>query len=185
MEMIHDPVTGKFWATACDLLNYIENTHHGYLRLKLSYLDQLSEQIARERLVPPDLMDRFQREFIVLADLLEDHLTHQEGWLYPRIRHVCEAVAESGWACHLLDSLKEAMDQAARENREALEWLEGVRECMRDVRWADKGPRVKELLLCIQELAENMAAHVHLESEVLFPCVQELLQARGVRAMAL
>jgi iron-sulfur cluster repair protein YtfE (RIC family) len=184
MELIHDPVTGRFWATTCDLLKYIQKMHHGYLRLQLSYLDRLGEQIARERVVPADVMDRFQRKFTVLADLLEDHLTHQEGWLFPRIGQLCQAVTESGGTCPLEDSLEEAMDQAVKENREALEWLEGVRECLRDARWVGKEPQVKELVWCIQDLADNMATHVHLETDILFPRLQELLHARGVEAMA-
>jgi regulator of cell morphogenesis and NO signaling len=185
MDMIHDPATEGSWASPIDLLQDIIKTHHGYLRKKLPQLDLLANRIARERFLPAELMDRFQREFTVLADLLENHLTQQEGWLYPRIRRLCESVATSDCACPVDSDLQTALGHAVNENQEALEWMERVQESMRDPRWQDRDALVAELLQGIRDLADDLATHVHRETEVLFPRLQDLLHARGLQAMAM
>jgi regulator of cell morphogenesis and NO signaling len=185
MDMIYDPATEGSWASAIDLLDDITKTHHGRLREKLPHLDLLADRVARARLLPAKLTDRFQREFTVLADFLEDHLTQQEGWLYPRVCHLCVSVVASGWACHLENDLETALRHAMSENREALEWMERVQESLRDACWHNRGPLVAELLKGIHELAEDLATHLHLETEVLFPRALDLLHAHDLRAMAI
>ncbi len=184
MDAIHDPITGRSWATPGDLLQHLLKAHHAYLRSMLPHLDRLAEQVARERRVPPEYVDRFQREFTALADLLEDHLARAEGWMFPHIRQLAEAVSDFGWACELEDGLETVIAHAARENQEALERVERLRDCLGDVRWQDQGPSAAQLIHSVQELAYSLAVHVRLENDILFPRVREMLQARGVRAMA-
>jgi regulator of cell morphogenesis and NO signaling len=185
MDMIHDPVTERSWASPIDLLHEIIKNHHAYLRKKLPQLDLLANRIARDRFLPAELVDRFQREFTVLTDLLEDHLSQQEGWLYPRIRQLCESVAVSGCAGHPENDWQSALQHAVNENQEALEWMSRVQESMRDPRWQDRDALVAELLQGIRDLADDLVTHVHRETEVLFPRIQQLLHARGLQAMAM
>jgi iron-sulfur cluster repair protein YtfE (RIC family) len=160
------------------LIEHIAATHHGYLRLTLPVLDRLTERIAREKLLPITLMDRFEREFTALSDLLETHIAKQECWFFPKLRELREPVGETAWACRVGDSLEEQMDRLTRDNQEALAMLEHIEACLTDARWIGKGPLVDQLVEDIGALHENFMQHARLESDVLFPHVRELLHAQ-------
>lgn len=180
MNTIRDPTTGRSWASARELIDHIGATHHGYLRLALPHLDRLSEQIAREKLVPVSLMDRFEREFTALADLLETHIAKQECWLFPKIRELREPVGETAWACRSGDSLEGLIDRMSRENQDALTLFEQIEACLSDARWRGKGPLVDQMVADMRELHENFVAHAQLETEVLVPSVRESLESHGL-----
>jgi iron-sulfur cluster repair protein YtfE (RIC family) len=180
MNTIRDPVTGRSWATPHECAEHIVASHHGYLRLTLPMLDRLAERIAREKLVPITVMDRFQREFTALADLLETHIAKQECWFFPKIRELREPVGETAWACRVGDRLEEQMDRLTRDNQETLAMLGQIEACLTDARWLGGGPVVDQLVGDIRELHENFAQHARLEMDVLFPHVRGLLQAQAL-----
>jgi iron-sulfur cluster repair protein YtfE (RIC family) len=185
MQPVHDPATGRSWETLDELLDHLLKAHHAYLRMMLSHLERLAVQVVRERRVPPEYIDQFQREFTALAGLLDEHLARAEGWVFPHIRQLCEAVSDFPWACELEDGLETVLTQAAGENQEALERLGRVRECFRDGRWQDKGWAADQLIHNVGNLADRVATHVRLENDFLFPWVRQLLQSRRVLAAAL
>jgi regulator of cell morphogenesis and NO signaling len=180
MNTIRDPTSGRSWASVRELIEHIVATHHGYLRLTLPLVDRLTERIARERMVPVPLMDRFEREFTALADLLETHIAKQECWFFPKLRELREPVGETAWACRTGDSLEEQMDRLTRDNQEALALLEQLDACLTDARWTGKGPLVDQLMEDIRELHENFVQHARLESDVLFPHVRGMLHAQAL-----
>ena len=180
MNTMRDPTTARSWATVRELTDHIVSVHHGYLRLTLPILDRLTEQIAREHLVPATLMDRLGRLFTALADLLETHIAKQECWIFPKMRHLHEPVGEVCWASVLDDGLEEQMGRLANDNHEALTLLKQIETCLSDARWSGKGPSVDQLKEDMRELHENLSQHAHLENEVLFPHVHELLQPQGL-----
>jgi iron-sulfur cluster repair protein YtfE (RIC family) len=162
------------------LIEHIAATHHGYLRLTLPILDRLAERIAREKLLPITLMDRFEREFTALADLLETHIAKQECWFFPKLRELREPVGETAWACRVGDTLEELLDRLTRDNQDALALLEQIEACLADARWTGKGPLVDQLVEDMRELHQNFVQHARLESELLFPEVHAQLQAQAL-----
>ena len=180
MNTIRDPTIGRSWATSRELIEFIVSVHHGYLRLTLPVLDRLIEQIARETLVPVHLMDRLQREFTALADLLDTHVAKEECRLFPKIRHLREPVGEVCWACQMDDGLEELMDRLFHDIQEALTMFDHIVACLSDARWTGKGPLTDQLKEDVQELHENFVRHAQLEMNVLFPHVRELLQRHAL-----
>jgi iron-sulfur cluster repair protein YtfE (RIC family) len=180
MNAICDPATGRYWASARELTDHIGATYHGYLRLTLPLLDGLTEQIARQRLLPLTLMDRFEREFTALADLLETHIAKQESWLFPKMRELRERVGETAWACRTGDTIEELIGRLTRDDQDALTLLQQIEACLTDARWRDKGPLVDQLVHDIRELHENFEQHARLERDVLFPHVRGLLPTQAL-----
>jgi regulator of cell morphogenesis and NO signaling len=178
MNTIRDPTTGRSWSSARELIEHIVATHHGYLRLTLPLVDRLTERIVRTKVVPIALMDRFERKFTALADLLDTHIAKQECWLFPKIRELREPVGETAWACRCGDSLAESIDRLANDNAEAVALLGEIKTCLSDARWTGKGPLVDQLIEDMGELHDNFVLHAHLESDLLFPQERELLQAQ-------
>jgi iron-sulfur cluster repair protein YtfE (RIC family) len=177
MNTIRDPISGRTWATPCDLIDQIEATHHAYLRLTLPLLDAMLTDIANRRAMPPVLMGRLQRQFTTLADGLEALLARQEARLFPQIRHHREPAGETAWACRLADSLDELMDRSAREDEDALIALDDVAQCLSDPACLNAGPPVRQLASDIGDLHESLTEHFRVENELLFPAVREMIRA--------
>ena len=178
MSAIRDPTTGRSWATVSDLIDHLVSVCHGYLRRTVSVADQAIERIACEHVAPVTLMDRLQRQFTALADLLETHMVKQECWVFPKIRHLRQPVGEICWSRQVDEGLAEQIERLTRDNQEALSMLQQIVACLTDRRWSVAGPLGDKLVENIRELQENFAKHAQLETEVLFPHVRELLQPR-------
>ena len=182
MNTIRDPITGASWQAPRDLIDYVSSTHHAFLCGNLWYVNCLLDRMARERLEPATLVDPLRREFTALEDLLESHLDEQEGKLFGQICRIREPVAETGWSMRLADDLAEALDQMARKNTQALAMADCVLARLRNSNWRYNGGLVSEMTENILELRTDLAEHFHLETDLLFPHVREMLRKCGLAA---
>ena len=165
MSAIRDPTTGGSWSNPRELMDHIAAVHHGYIRLTLPMLGRLTERIAHEHLVPVGLMDRFERQFTALADLLETHIAMQECRLFPAgataERTIPEGIQRSQQALRralpeLLAKPKYYHQWVAYHGEErigiAQEKTDLIRECLRrglpddeyDVGWIDPCELIEE-----------------------------------------
>jgi iron-sulfur cluster repair protein YtfE (RIC family) len=158
-----------------ELILYLRDHVHACLRQILAKLDWLTDRIAGEKVVPPVTMDQFQRRFLTLADGLEAHLAEQECWLFPTIGALIRPVRTGGPDRAELD---DALHEAASANQELLAGMEQLQMDLCDPTWADRGSLVERLIDDLRELEEQLVTYAQLESEVLFPQVQALLEAR-------
>jgi uncharacterized protein (DUF2267 family)/iron-sulfur cluster repair protein YtfE (RIC family) len=167
----------KSWATWRGLMAYIVESYPEPLRAALPRLEMLIDQVCREHRLPMYVLDWLQREFSVLADSLRTHLSQQDGHLFPMINHVCRSVEEAGWPCHLDDAVEELMDEATRDGEEAVAGIKRAEECLGGT--DAKEPPVVRLVKAFRELRDDLEEHIHLETNVLFPVVRELLQGNN------
>jgi uncharacterized protein (DUF2267 family)/iron-sulfur cluster repair protein YtfE (RIC family) len=167
----------RSWATWRGLMAYIVETYHEPLRAALPRLEMLIDQVCREHRLPMYVLDWLQREFSVLADSLRTHLSRQDGHLFPMISHVCRSVEEAGWPCHLDDAVEKLMDEATRDGEESVAGIKRAEECLGET--DAKEPLVVRLLKAFRELRDDLEEHIHLETNVLFPVVRELLRGNN------
>jgi iron-sulfur cluster repair protein YtfE (RIC family) len=180
MKAIKDSASGRSWATPQELIEHISATYHAYLRLTLPLLDRLADRIAREKLVPITLLDRFQREFTVLVDLLKTHIVEQECLFFPKIQGLRQPVGETAWVCRITDRLESQIEQLTRDNQEVLDLFTRIEACLADSRWVGRGLLVEQMVLNIRELHENFVQHARLEVDVLCPHLRGLLHSQAL-----
>jgi uncharacterized protein (DUF2267 family)/hemerythrin-like domain-containing protein len=165
--------TGKSWRGQ---IAHIVEAYHESLRAALPRLEGLADQVARERRLPLRLLDQLLRELAALAQSLHAHLLQQEGHLFPMIRHVCELVETTGWTCRQQEMLEKLMDEATRADQEAVASVQRAEHCLSGMDETDGASLVDKLAKGLRELREDLEEHVHLETNVLFPTVRELLR---------
>lgn len=161
-----------------DLIGLIVEAYHDSLRATLPRLEKLADQVARERRVPIHILDWLLREFSALADALRAHLVQQEEQLFPMIRRACESSDRAGQPGRLEEPLKELMEEAAREDEEAVASVRRAEHCFRGLDSMQSEPLVLKLVKGLRELREDLEEHVKLEANVLFPAVRELLRGK-------
>jgi uncharacterized protein (DUF2267 family)/iron-sulfur cluster repair protein YtfE (RIC family) len=158
------------------LMAVIVTDYHDSLRATLPRLEALAEQVAGEHRAPIHVLDRLLREFSALADSLRTHLLQQEAHLFPMIRHVCRSAERTAWPCHLHDNLEALLDEATRDNQEAVASVRRAEESFRGMEGLQSEPIVAKLIKGIHELRQDLEEHVKLETSVLFPVVKEVLR---------
>jgi iron-sulfur cluster repair protein YtfE (RIC family) len=157
------------------LIDTIPFLHHQVLRQKLASLNRVLQRIANKHLVSPPVLDRFERQFLDLADRLETNWEEQECWLFVWLRRMVKrgpAISN-----YLGESLEEAINQAAAANQEGLNALSQVQMHLGDPEWTGKGPLVEEFIDRMHDLEEELAEHEHLEREELFPRIREFCES--------
>jgi iron-sulfur cluster repair protein YtfE (RIC family) len=162
------------------LLQFIEATYHGYLRLSLPILTTLVDEIVCQHPGPLALAESLRHQFAALEDHLELHLARQEHRLFPAICHLREPVGETAWITQPTDNVDELIDRFIREDRDALDVLRRVRECLRDMSCPPRSRSLEQLTVDLDELQQSLEQHFQLEHEVLFPAVRELVRSQSL-----
>jgi uncharacterized protein (DUF2267 family) len=159
-----------------DLMAIIVKDYHDSLRATLPSLETLADRVAGEHRAPIYVLDRLLREFSALADALRTHLLQQEGHLFPMIRRVCESTERMAWPCHLDENLEKLMDEATRDDQEAVASAQRAEEAFHGLNGMRGEPLVAKLIKGIRELRQDLEEHVKLETNVLFPVVKEVFR---------
>lgn len=152
-----------------ELVDYIVDHHHDYLRDELGPLGELIDKVEGvhgdnhpELHEVADIFDQLARELPV-------HLSEEEQILFPVVRQLENGEAsatERETAEQLLDGLEEDHDETA-------EHLERLRELTDDYDLPeDACPSYENMFDRLQQLERDIHMHVHRENNVLFDAIK-------------
>ncbi len=138
------------------LADYIEVTHHTYVREAVPPLRAFTQKVARVHgHAVPELVD-IAEAFDALADELESHMAYEETVLFPAVRSADPAVADR-------------LGRAEEEHVRAGDLMAEIRCLSNDFTppdWACATYRAS--FANLREFEEDLHRHVHLENNVLF-----------------
>src|SRR5262245_32169470 len=180
MHATEPPTVESGWTSLRELIEHIVSTCHDRLRLAMPELEEVAERIAERGDVPADLRDQLQFELTALSDLLETHVSEQENWLFPTVRHLDDLVGATEWSGEFGDGIASLMDRVAEEHQQIQARLRRITECL--VGWnADNLCSLKEDLdEQLQLVREQLPEHERLEIAELFPWIAKTLKENGL-----
>jgi len=153
------------WMTAplADLVAYIEQRHHSYLRRELPRLSALMAKVLDAH------RDRHRASLVPLSEVLDglsaelmSHLMKEEMVLFPAVR--IQSAGE-----HSFGSLECPMTVMESEHDDAGDALRRMRELTRGYQVPEDGcASYRELMRSLAELEQDLHMHIHLENNVLF-----------------
>lgn len=151
-----------------ELVNYIVDRHHGFLRVELPRLHAMAARVAQVHGGhTPSLVEIF-REFTGAEDELVSHMMKEEQVLFPAI----VALSRDEGAVAELDGPIACM---LHEHEEVGAALARMRELSHDFQPpAEACNTYRALFAGLQDLEEDMHRHIHLENSVLFPAAQTM-----------
>lgn len=173
------------WSDVGELVDWIERTHHEYLRRSLPWLTDLAATVRGVHGANhPELDDVVALVGDIRADL-EPHLAKEERVLFPMVRELAAATAAPSFHCGTL----------ANPIRVMLSEHDDVGALLARLRERTDGYRAPEdacasyrvLYAGLAELEADTHRHVHRENNVLFPAVlaaEQTLAARDGVAVA-
>jgi regulator of cell morphogenesis and NO signaling len=180
MNAIQDAVSGKTWNCPHDLIDHIVTAHHDHIRMMLPELEQFADRLDGEPDWAAAGRGQVESQLNELTDLLERHLTEQESWLFPLIRHLRDSDGETEWSYELDESLQWMMDRIACENEELLCHATQLLDSLRELARKKPEPLVADLIEQLQVLCTELPKHLRLERDVLFPSVTALIKEEGM-----
>lgn len=156
-----------------DLVDYIVEHHHEYLRDELAPLSELIEKVEGVHGDNHPELHEVAEVFEQLAREIPVHLSEEEQILFPIVRQLEDQGAsgvEAETASQLLEGLEGDHDETAEHLEQIRELTDGfaVPE--------DACPSYQNMLERLEELERDLHMHVHRENNVLFEKVRKRVE---------
>ena len=167
--------------TVAELVQYVLDRHHAYLKAELPRLEGLLVKLAA---IPCSrdgaMLHRLRRVFEEFKVGVELHMHKEEAVLFPAILQMERAVQagaiEAGGS---VGSFSNVIRMMSREHDSAEAELDHIREITNDYSYPeDAGEKLRALFDGLSALDADLRFHVHLEDDVLFERALRLA-ARG------
>ncbi len=153
-----------------ELVDYIVEKHHGYLRDELPRLHQMAHRVAQVHGGHTASLIEVYEVFCEMANELDSHMMKEEQILFPAI----SSASRTKQATLPLDGPIARMMHEHEETGAALEKLRALTNAFQPPPEACNTYRA--LFAGLADLEDDVHTHIHLENSVLFP---------GAKAMAM
>lgn len=154
------------------LIDYIIHIHHQYLRHSLPLISDRLQKFVEEHAVKyawlPDLLNQFTR----LNAVILPHLLHEEEIIFPYIRQISHAYqSNESYASLLVRTLRKPVDEVMTYEHEMLfNTLQHFRVMTNNYSPPANACTSHQLVFSLlRELDDDLAQHVYLENDILFP----------------
>lgn len=151
-----------------ELIKYIVDTHHRYVRQELPRLHAMAERVAQVHGGHTPSLVELLGVFCGMAHELIHHLMKEEQVLFPAI----EAMSDTGAPPMPLDLPIEHMVEEHDEANAALTRLREITNGYMPPE--DACNTYRALFAGLREFDEDMQKHIHLENNVLFPAAEAM-----------
>lgn len=150
--------------TQHELIEYIEDTHHVYVKKVLPELGELTTKIMRVHGLNHEELFRVHKLFSTLRAELEQHLMKEEELLFPLIKaHEINPSAEG------FEKIERVMNETEDEHEAAGGILKELRKITDHYTVpADGCSTFAKTYQTLEELEDDLFQHIHLENNILF-----------------
>ena len=147
-----------------ELIEYIENTHHVYVKRALPELGELTLKIMKVHGTNHEVLFKVHKLFSMLKAELEQHLIKEEESLFPLIKEYGRDPSAA-----LLARINKVNRELEDEHEGAGNILKELRKITDDYKVPEDGcPTYFATFDKIKELEADLFQHIHLENNILF-----------------
>lgn len=150
-----------------ELVDYIVETHHGFLRQELPRIHVMAERVAQVHGPRNASLVQIYKVFSDMFMELDSHMRKEEEVLFPTIKAIfSDPPSEPVFP----GSIEHPVDQMMHEHTETGQALEQLRLLTHNFTPpAEACNTYRALFAGIKDLEEDTHRHIHLENSVLFP----------------
>ncbi|MDF2523165.1 MAG: ric [Clostridiales bacterium] len=147
-----------------ELIDYIVNTHHTFLKIELPELSELTTKILRVHGPNHSELFRVHKLLHTLKTELDQHLIKEEEILFPLIKEYEKLPSNE-----LLNRINKVMKETEDEHETAGDVLKELRRITDGYRVPADGCTTFSLTYNkLQELEADLFEHIHLENNIMF-----------------
>lgn len=171
------------------LADYVQKIHHRYTE---GTLMKIKEQVKRMPATDPEvtkIIGEFNTTFEFLSGELAKHMKKEELMLFPAIRKLAAKSGGSGFPAFgpaapkapagnvpMFGSVDTLVATMIDEHDMQYQALRKIREILHNYTSREGKEDYNKLLQQMHELDEDLALHIHLENNILFPKAVELMK---------
>lgn len=156
-----------------ELIDHIVNTHHAYLGVELPRLSELTTKILRVHGEHHPELSKVHKLLHTLKMELESHMIKEETVQYPAIKEYEKNKTEQS-----LNKAVKITKELEDEHAEAGDILKELRKITNDFAVPADGCNTYRLTYAkLEELEADTFQHIHLENNILFPRLMELVES--------
>lgn len=158
------------------LADFIENTHHSFVRHALPAIYEYTTKIARVHGGRHPELVGVATIFAEIAAELEQHMHKEEKILFPYVRTLCRVEkGEESLKLSPFGSVENPIRMMEEEHELAGEGLEKIRQLTNQYTVpADACTTYRLAFQALQEFEADLFQHIHLENNILFPKAKQL-----------
>lgn len=154
-----------------DLIDYIEQTHHIYVKRSLPEIGEYINAILNAHGISHSELFKVHKLYNTLRTELEQHLVKEEKVLFPMIKEYEEFPSND-----YLKKIIEAMRETEEEHENAGDVLKELRKTTREYMVPEDGCAT----YCVtydklSEFESDLFEHIHLENNIMFKRLEEYL----------
>ncbi len=147
-----------------ELIGYIENTHHVYVKKTLPELSELTIKIMKVHGANHEVLFKVHKLFSMLKAELEQHLIKEEENLFPLVKEY-----DKDPSAELLARIGKVKSELEDEHEGAGNVLKELRKITEDYKVPEDGCDTYFATFDkIKELESDLFQHIHLENNILF-----------------
>ena len=158
-----------------ELIDYIVEVHHGFLRRELPRLHAMAQRVAQVHGGHTPSLVEVLGVFESLFAELDSHMKKEEQILFPTIKVL--AGGDTTQAAPFTGPLDGPISMMRHEHDDAGAALARLRELTNDHQPpADACNTYRALFAGLADLEDDLHRHIHLENSVLFPAAEALVE---------
>lgn len=151
-----------------ELIDYIVNKHHVFVKQILPQLSELTTKILRVHGPSHSDLFRVHKLFHTLKTELDQHLIKEEVILFPMMKEYDKEATKE-----LLEKITKVMNETEEEHEAAGDVIKELRNITDQYRVPEDGCSTYALTYeKLQELEADLFEHIHLENNILFKKLQ-------------
>lgn len=154
------------WRTAkhTDIIDFIVNTHHAFLKKELPATEKLVSKILKVHFIDSgEVLTKVHKLFSQLKTELEMHLIKEEEILFPMIKEY-----ENNLSKELLNKIVDEIENTEDEHDKAGDILKELRKVTNQYEVPSTGCATFELTYKkLQEIESDTFHHIHLENNII------------------
>ncbi|MEO9022272.1 MAG: DUF542 domain-containing protein [Ginsengibacter sp.] len=158
------------------LADYVQKTHHPYTEQALLKIKDCIKIILGNESEEAKIIGEFNPTFELLSGGLATHMKKEELMLFPAIKRM--SVKHAGGDTPKFNPIDKSVETMIDEHDMQYKALRKIREVLNGYIFREGKDDYNKIIQLMHELDENLARHIHLENNILFPKAVEL--AKGL-----
>lgn len=154
------------------LIDYIEYVHHHYLKKNLSVIEEMLKNLIRSYKINNPCLLELADYFVGLRKDLLPHLEQEEKIIFPYIKQVAHAFKnQDSFASLLVRTLRKPVENVMHHEDERLaQYIHRFRKLTNNYTPPPHSSIAYKVCYAkLRELDMDLAQHIHLENNILFP----------------
>lgn len=166
----------RFWPIHF-LTDFIEKTHHAYIRVKNKKLSKYAAILANnQEKYNPELTSIYEK-FLLLIQEIDRHMNEEEGRIFPLIKELADEVKMTGVAdSQTISVFRNEIENLRGEHETAVKMMRELRRVSNNFEPSEEASdEVCKLYRNLNNFENDLYRHIHLESNVLFKKAEALI----------